>query len=222
MAIRFNYDENIKELEAMHHSTLTRLSQDNEELIRKSAEFRSELERSFFERQTELNSETQRERTALTEEYANKVAYLAIREADVQETLSKIDNRNNTHARRHIRESMLNDVKVRIENFGVSRGTEKKRTAILAILSVLIFILSILVIWHFSELQILHQKRAFIEARSEQAAILPITWDIYYFWLRLSVLSALLIATVIFLVRWMTGWAARHADTEFHLQQFYL
>lgn len=216
------YAENLKELEAMHHSTLTRLSQVNEEMIGKSAEFRSQLEISFFEKQTELTAQNQRDRIALAEEYAEKVAALATREADVQDTLSKIDNRNNTHARRHIRESMLNDVKTRIENFGVSQNTEKKRKAILWVLSVLIFILTFMVLWHFSELHLLNQKKAFIEASSEAAAKAPITWDIYYLWFRLSVLSALLIGTVIFLVRWMAGWAGRHADTEFYLQQFYL
>lgn len=231
--ISVNYPEYFGELQAMHHSTLTRLAQLNEELISKSADFRERLENEFTDRKIKIEDQYDERRRELEKSFDDKVDALSTREHAIQETLKKIDDRNNTHARREIRDSMLADVKARIQNFGVSKATSSKRFSLWVIFALLISVLCALLFYQFTEVTAYHAKMVSINADTIEgqtkasANFVPNDatrndWFLYYLWVRISILSALLIATIVYIIRWVNHWAARHADTEFELQRFYL
>ena len=66
----------------------------------------------------------------MDEGHEQRLSYLEKLKAELDQRASLLDDRDNTHVRREIRDNMLNDVKSRIENFGVSEATGKKRTPV--------------------------------------------------------------------------------------------
>jgi hypothetical protein len=198
--------EEQNQLAAIHESTLERLEQLNEDLIRQSSEFRKNLELKFTEKQSKLEEGNNQQRLLLEEEFKSKTANLFEKEKQLQDKLDSIDDRDNTHVRREIRDKMLEDVKNRINNFGVSATTEKKRRPVYYGMLLLISILAILLVYSGYE-----AKFAQIDSIS-----------IYWLWGRFTLYSLGLVGTVLYYIKWENKWAEQHSNSEFQLQQFYI
>lgn len=237
-----------EELRAVHGATLTRLELLNEELIRGSTAFRNDLERQAAEAAQKLDEEAKRQRAELEAEFASRSQKLGSREQALETKLKEIDDRDNTIVRRDIRAGMLKEVKERVQAFGVSEQTSKKRGAVRLALALLCVVLSVFMGATYFELRELGnykqevRKLARLEEQTtkftstEEAAgraadlkrgleVLSATSDPaekYWLWSRLSLSALGLLASLLFLVRWENRWADQHASAEFNLQQFYL
>lgn len=202
------------QLLSIHSSTLERLEKLNEDLVRQSAEFRETLEKDFNEKSKELEERTKEKTDNLDEEHKKRTEAIHKKEEALSKKLKSIDDRDNTHVRREIRDRMLSDVKNRIEQFGVSSGTERKRLPVfLGMLSMVVAIVAMLV-YSLSELQDL------LNLTIPEKTLGPST--VYWLWGKITFLSIGLLGTILYYIKWQNRWAEQHANSEFQLQQFYI
>ncbi len=227
------------QLEALHGATLERLEALNEDLIRQSTGFRENLERKFDEKVEKLEADLSAKENALETEFSKEHEQLSQREAALDGKLKEIDNRNNTHVRREIRDRMLDDVKSRIENFGVSRATESKRRPVAVGMFFLIFCLLGLMAFTGYEISIAEKYSmevfqsisemgaAAVKNNNNISALIekaPTTDQakVYWLWGRFALFSFALLGSILYYIKWQNQWAEQHSNSEFHLQQFYI
>lgn len=196
-----------RDILAIHTSTLQRLQELSEELFRDGLAFREQVENKFTLKVQSVESEYIARKATLDDEHKNRLDQIARREKDIEDKLKLIDDRSNTHVRRQIRENMLNDVKARIQQFGVSKTTADKRTPVA--IGIAVLVISIIGLLSFTGYEITLTK-------SDN------TIPYYFLWTRATLLSFGLLGTILYYVKWQNSWASKHADSEFSLQQFYL
>jgi len=201
--------EEQNQLLAIHNSTLERLELLNEHLIEKSSDFREKLETQFNEKSNAFENELENRKSQLEKLHKQKITVIEEREQDLSIKLKEIDNRDNTHARREIRNGMLDDVKARIKNFGVSESTAKKRVPVLIGIIFLAIFLIILLLFTEYEISLLEKSQ---ESSNK----------IYWLWTRFGLFCFTLLGTIFFYIKWQKSWADYHSNSEFQLQQFYL
>jgi hypothetical protein len=231
-------------MQALHQSMLERLEQLNTKLAEATLSTHARLEERFAERVAESDRAFNERVALLDTEFSSKQENLDRKNAALDERAKSLDDRNNTHARREIRDRMLDDVKKRIGDFGVSKATERKRLPVFRAILALILAFSVLLGWTGWEIR---NADAALTTKATSAASLqslgrsnvPISPDeidklvrasaapvdntlLIWLWVRFGLLSAGLIATLIFYIRWRNAWADHHANSEFQLQQFYL
>ena len=213
------------DLDTLHNSILERLEQTSTSVIEKTSEFSVKVQGDLAEGRKLNDATLQIAKAALDEEHGQKLAALVIREVAFENKLSEIDNRDNTHARREIRNGMFADVKNRIETFGVSNSTQNKRkpvrVAMLALMGVL-FLLFVLLLSEEAQRHASIIERASLPTPQVSAAITQDQTEKYWLWMRLVLTSLGLTATILYFIRWENSWAEKHANAEFQLQQFYL
>ncbi len=218
--------DRILAMRATQEETFARLQRLHEDAIQSTAAFREQLVREFAEKSTELEGALAKRKESLEQEATKAAGLLADREAALEERRKTLDDRDNTHVRRKIRDEILADVKQRIQAFGVSTATESKRKAVVlaVVLLTVLLVLGIYITW--SELQSLNDIRgralAALAANSSAAGLPNDTIERVWLWSRLLVLGAALIATAVYYVKWQNSWAQQHAQLEFALQQFHI
>ncbi|GAB6908674.1 conserved hypothetical protein [Desulfosarcina cetonica] len=214
--------EEQKELLSIHESVLSRLEKLNEELVSKSANFRDRIENKYETKIVEYEALIKEKEINLNKEYSEKENLLTIREKEIADKLKAVDDRNNTHVRREIRNRMLDDVNNRIKNFGVSRATENKRIPVRFGILVMILLTLILLIYTGYEISTSETRYAsdVVAKQNEFASFDKI--KIYWLWGRFIVFSFVLLGTVLYYIKWENKWAEHHESTEFQLQQFYI
>lgn len=230
------------QLLAMHQSTLERLELLNEDLVRQSAEFRQKLEEQFAARSEEVEKKYLAKVVELDAASKARSADLEVERRALEDRLRLIDDRDNTHARREIRDRMLEDVKQRVSQFGVSAATEQKRHPVLLGIAALALIFLALLGWtayeiaamdrqYFSMLEAIRNISAWGAEKINGAGLSPETvaklsasdvdrTHLYWLWLRFTLFSLGLVATVLYYVRWQNKWAEQHSVNEFQLRQF--
>jgi hypothetical protein len=250
-----NLPSEYEALLSQHNSMLSKLEQLNSDLLVKSQEKSQELEHSYQDKLRTLEDKHTAKSDALEQQYADRKAslddeYSALvvdvdqRNIELDERASQLDNRDNTHVRREIRDKMLDDVKSRIDNFGVSEATGGKRTPVLVGMIFLISIFGLLLAYTIWEAGSVHKETMFqLEAIRNVSAlgteeiskleIKPETWAkvsatevdrsaLYWLWMRMAIFSFGLIGSILYYIKWQNRWAENHSDSEFQLQQFYI
>lgn len=238
-----------KQLEALHQSTLDRLEQLAEDIIRRTTETQSRLDEEYADKKRKVEEELAQKRAALEEEYAAEQARLIVREDALNAKLQEIDNRGNTHARREIRNRMLDDVKARIEKFGVSEATARKRIPVFRGIMALLGTLCLVIVFTMFEIETFHRRassysvavdrvpsvvKEVAKAGSDSSSTAPAPpaavaqdqksdrTELYLLWVRLTILTLGLVGTALYYIRWQNRWAEQHSSSEFQLQQFYI
>jgi hypothetical protein len=209
---------------ATHESTLLNLQRLTQTLVEETHAYRIRLDEAADERRLQLEKGHADKTKALEDEIASQRAEVGAREKLLAEEKSKLDDRDNTHARRDTRERILNDVQRRISQFGVSAATERKRTPValgMMALGVVFALLLVSSLWELTQLASV--------ARTAGPGVAPTAPTSEWFqspsvwlWLRAFIASFGLVATLLYYVKWQNAWAAHHADREFNLQQFHL
>lgn len=232
------------QLLAIHQSTLERLERLNEDLVRQSAEFRERLEETFEEKIRKNDDDVLKKKDVLEAEHKSRVSSLEAREQALDEKLKIIDDRDNTHVRREIRDKMLDDVKDRIKQFGVSPATAQKRRPVFIGITLLVFTFFCLMGYtayeidlfsrsDFSALEAIRNIASSGLDKTKVMALVPNLMDkvsapsadkthIYLLWLRFTALSLGLLGTILYYIKWQNKWAEQHSNSEFQLQQFYI
>ena len=232
------------QLLAIHHSTLDRLEKLNEDLIRQDTEFRKSLEEKFEEKVAQVEAEYVEKKQRLENDGRKLAAQIEAKEQALDEKLKIIDDRDNTHVRREIRHRMLNDVRQRIDQFGVSSATADKRRPVFVGILLLLTVFILLLGWtgyelsamdsqYFSMVEAIRSISAWEPEKIKQfglnadtvAKVSAIDVDrIHLFWLwgRFALFSFGLVGTILYYIRWQNRWAEQHIVSEFQLQQFYI
>ncbi|ACH37451.1 hypothetical protein Gbem_0422 [Citrifermentans bemidjiense Bem] len=193
---------------AIHESTLERLELLNEDLVRQSSAFRENLEVQYADKVTKLEEANLQQKAILEEDYKEKSVSLKEKEKLLEEKIKTIDDRDNTHVRREIRDRMLEDVKTRISNFGVSSNTERKRKPVFFGMLTLVVILLTLLLYSGLE--------------AKMAITGTDKLPMYWLWGRFTLYSLGLVGTILYYIKWENKWAEQHSSSEFQLQQFYI
>lgn len=232
------------QLLAIHQSTLERLERLNEDLIRQSSEFRKGLEEKFEEKVKQAEAEYTEKKQRLEIDGEAFSAQVEAKERALDEKLQVIDDRNNTHVRREIRNRMLDDVKQRINQFGVSKITaDKRRPVLVGILALLTTFVGLLG-WtgyeiaamdsqYFSMLEAIRNISAWGPEKIKAAGLGADTiakvsatdvdrTHLFWLWGRFTLFSFGLIGTILYYIKWQNRWAEQHIGSEFQLQQFYI
>lgn len=183
--------EEQNQLLSIHEGTLERLERLNEDLIRQSSQFRQNLEKRFEEKSAEPEQQTNKKKEKLDQEQEKRNEALEKREKALEDKLRSIDDRDNTHVRREIRDRMLEDVKVRIEQFGVSKSTEGKRNPVLIGIFFMIFVISAMLAYTVHEISQLSWMVV-----SKDNGSMP---SVYWLWSKFTFLSIGLLGTIIVL-----------------------
>jgi hypothetical protein len=232
------------QLLAIHQSTLERLERLNEDLIRQSSEFRKGLEEKFEEKVEQAEAEYTEKKLRLEIDGQAFSAQVEAKERALDEKLKVIDDRDNTHVRREIRDRMLDDVKQRINQFGVSKITaDKRRPVFVGILGLLTAFFALLG-WtgyeiasmdsqYFSMLETIRNISAWGPEKIKATGLGADTiakvsatdvdrTHLFWLWGRFTLFSFGLIGTILYYIKWQNRWAEQHIISEFQLQQFYI
>lgn len=245
-----------KEYEALvshHSSTMSKLEDLSENLLSKHHDKLQELDRNYQEKSRsldldyqkkidELNINVSKEREKLYSGIVAEKEALKNKLSELDARSSKLDDRDNTHVRREIRDKMLEDVKNRVSNFGVSRETNKKRSPVYNGILLLITIFLGLLFFSVIELKSIHAENAIkldifnkkllndkdnneklnltIESKNINSVIDMDNSILYWMWVKITLTTIGLIGTILFYIKWQNRWAEYHATTEFQLQQF--
>jgi hypothetical protein len=191
---------------AIQQSTIERLEALSEDLIKKNAEFRLKLELDYNEKIKTLEQEFKSKDSSLDNEHKSRLGEISEQHKELVEKIKYVDDRENKHARRATRDKMLEDVKSRIKDFGVSKATSNKRVPLL--IGLIVLFLSFICLFLFTSNEIMN-----ISANQPSN---------YIFWLKLSLYSFGAMGTLLYYIRWQNKWAEQHANSEFQLQQFYI
>ena len=212
------------QLAALHESMLTRLEQLGEDLIRKTSETRNALEEEFHAKRLAAENEIAQIKSALLEATEIERSALKNEKEKVEQLQKSIDDRGNTHARRELRNRMLEDVKERIQSFGISERTADKRKPILMALLLTILLLAGLLIISVYELdRVIDLTYPSHTQPKDAGPTITVTSEMLYLsWFRVIAGTIALFFTMIYFVRWQNKWAEQHTTAEFQLQQFYI
>jgi hypothetical protein len=215
------------ELTALHESTLIRLEGVAERVIEETAAAYAQLEQQYLSKRERLEEQFLLDKAKLDTEHAARTAAFEAKEAALSARQASIDDRDNTHARRATRNAMLEDVKERILNFGLSPNTTAKRWNVVRGFLALFAVLFIMLVWSLFEAGQLHQLR--IETLAAKANTTTIAaaaaWDktdLYVVWARISILTLGLLFSILYYIKWQNRWSEQHTTAEFQLQQFYV
>ena len=197
---------------AIHESTLNRLESLNETLIEGSEEFRRKIEQEAFDLKQQLREDFQKRKDRLDQQAEKRQKELAEEQEELQARIKEIDDRDNTHVRRGLREQILTEIKNRSEHFSLTSGTNRLRLPIhiACIVSVAALIIALIL-----------YTEAFVRGvglygeKSDLTAVLLVA-------IKQAGLSIATIALVTFYIKWMNSWFTKHADAEFKLKQFQL
>lgn len=240
---------------AHHSNTLNKLEQVNTTLLVDSQKIISQLEIDYSKKKDDLEKQFNITKNILEEEFKTKKNTLESEcenkrkevhelEEEINKREAALDDRDNTHVRREIRNKMLDDVNARINNFGVSDSTKRKRRPVFIGIISLCVIFSILLGLSIYESYSIHKENMLaldnirnVSANGikekEAGTITPETWakvstiepdqkTLYWCWLRISLYSFGLLGTVLYYIKWENKWADYHSTSEFQLQQFYI
>lgn len=212
------------QLDALHQSTLDRLEQLAEDVIRRTTDTHLRLEEDYFAKKLAVEQDGEKVKSDLIALHEAAMGKLLAQEQELAQRQTDIDDRDNTHVRREMRNGMLDDVRQRIQDFGVSKKTEDKRQPVSLTLLALLCLLMVLVAYTLWEIQSfygqIHSTNG-IKTVDGTDVVRDLS-GLYFMWTRLSILSAGFFFTALYYVRWHNRWAEQHSLAEFQLQQFYI
>ena len=115
------------DLVAIHNTTLERLEKLGEDLIRQTSDYKVELDRKATEKSEQLDSSFDDRKSKLEAEIEAERKRLNERSEALDARQKQIDDRDNTHVRRELRMSILEEVKARSAKFNLTKGTQRLR-----------------------------------------------------------------------------------------------
>ncbi len=211
---QLNIEEQQSKLVGFQNATLKRLEELNEDIILKSHEHKNNLEIEYAAKIeshiTESDNKYVKKHDELKAEIVEREVALSHREANLINEKQKIDDSNNTHARRSIRREMLAEIAKRQEQFSLTKGTNHLRWPITFVMIILIGITGFLTIYSAIDLNAIIQKDTL-----DMSKLIIAT-------LKQFIYSISTIGSIVFMIRWMNRWFESHSQAEFSLKKFEL
>jgi len=194
--------------EALHNSSIERLELLNEELIKSTHEYRLKLDDDHQIRLKDLEDEFENRKKELHEKIEEQESKITVREKSLDEERKKLDDSNNTHARREIRRDILKEIKARQDKFSLTEGTNKLRKpialAMIGLIAIFVFLGSVSALEFYDILRSSDMSKILIASVKQ------------------FIYTGGAVASVVFLIRWMNRWFELHSQSEFYMKQFEL
>lgn len=229
---------------AIQESTLNRLQRQTEQLFEQTIDYRRQIDESVREKEAALEASTQRKLDASEAQLEEQRAALRKEKEDLDTRRKAIDDSDNTHARRQIRDRMLADVSERVQHFGMSEATLAARGPVARGMLVLLSFLFAAFLWTAAELSLSRvQPSSGLSGVSAPAAIASgsgasqqtntglrpapqltqaSSAERIALWIRLTLISVGFAASMVYYIRWQNNWATQFAATEQSLKQFHI
>lgn len=236
----------------LQEAIFSRLELQLEKVFEQTIELRGKLEEQIHAKEALLEKAFTDKQDEASRELRHQIEAIASREAELEERRKSIDESDNTFARRQIRDRMLSDVSARVQDFGLSHATiNARRPVALGMYSLVMFLFTLL-LWTGYEIISLHPNNSdyLLKAVATQAVEQPVAVastpmravsvelppsdsstnevvgesgvERMLLWLRFSLLSLGLAASILYYIRWQNQWANSFATTEQSLQQFHI
>lgn len=231
------------ELVAIHSSILEKLEHTNTDLVEQTTGLQRQLRKDAETLIADEKEKVEKWRGEVETELANKQSSLNEFKRQLDERQQQIDDRSNTHARRDARDKLLDEVKNRVEKFGISEATSVKRQPVAKGMLLLIGIFLSLAFFtgleifqahseHSNAVSALGTASLLAERSTDKDVALRLAAklseintqqpDMIWLWLRLSLTVLGLVGSVVYYIRWQDRWANQHAAAEWQLRQFQL
>ncbi|MGF1826890.1 hypothetical protein [Vibrio splendidus] len=214
-----NINESSLQIASAHHEVLTRLEGMSAELIEKQVKQVQELERDKQKFLDERAEDFAEKVNSQDEVFSKKVADLdeqyRRRNQELDERQQKIDDADNTSTRRKTTTRTLDEAQIKARGFSfsenVNRNSKKASQFAMALVIVGAFglLLSLYEFWSIS-----------FVANTSQEALTPSDQLTYFLYFRILASSALLVSSIVYLIRWYNSWADRIAQQELDNQMF--
>ncbi|CAO3440154.1 hypothetical protein [Azospirillum endophyticum] len=205
----FNDPKVLQDAISSHHSIIAKLENALLSITEDLSKKQLELQEHLAEEKKKLEVEYHEKKEHLDSQNKDQLEQLNALKDELENRKKDLDDRDNTHARRQIRNDLKNRIKDHSENFQLTRGTKNLRTPIH-----LSAIASLLVIG------VLLYKYGSIAASSTNSALG--TLDITIMIIKPLGLTVAFLGLLTWYLRWMNRWFERHAEAEFQLKQFEL
>ncbi len=194
----------LNEFYRVREQGVVRLEELSNKLIIQNEEYRRNLDQELLRKQRELEEKQNQMVAAIENE--RKVLYDATekREKELDERVKQLDDRDNRHSRRQIRNDIKEELNRRSERFNLTLSTRMKRYPIHLLFIGLIFTLLILTVLSYSKLTTIQTIAG---------------WQNIFNFIRFPLLAISCVVTIIFYIRWNDHWAQMHADEEFRLKR---
>jgi len=194
--------------EALHNSSIERLEILNEELIKSTHDYRLNLDDDHQRRIKDLEDEFENRKKELHKKIEEQESEITAREKSLEEERKKLDDSNNTHARREIRRDILREIKARQDKFSLTEGTNKLRkpiaVAMIGLIAIFVFLGSVSALEFYDILRSSDMSKILIASVKQ------------------FIYTGGAVASVVFLIRWMNRWFELHSQSEFYMKQFEL
>jgi len=202
-AIKGSLNEDQHELLAIHQETLSRLENLSEDLIKKSHEFRQQIESEYVKRKEELENSS-------LKELNEKLLEVQKQKEQLSSKIKDIDDRNNTHVRRQLRQNILEEIQNRSNEFKLTKGTNHLRTPV-HFVCILVSIIFGTAAWFYGKEVLLYMNYD----KFNLSVFIVMTIKQFAF----TVVSG---GTAIFYIKWLNRWFELHSNAEFNIKQFQL
>ncbi|BDU37150.1 hypothetical protein [Vibrio nigripulchritudo] len=214
----FNYESML----SLHHEVLSKLENHTANLIDKQVERNTKIEKEreeFIAAQTE---EFDNKAETLESSYRAKLEQLETeynnRKLELDERQKLIEDSDNTTARRKTTTSMLDEVKEKAKNFNFSQSVQRYSNGTFIFAAFLMIIAIWNTISSISEIrQLLHITTPTETPTEIGGGVSTYMWFLYT---RIFLGSALLVSSLIYIIKWFNTWANRLAQQELENQQF--
>lgn len=236
---------------ALQESSFSRLQLQLEKVFEQTINLRGQLDEQVRSKEVALEEDFKQKQLDAAQLIQDQAEELQERERELDERRKLLDESDNTFARRQIRDRMLSDVSARVHNFGLSSTTVKARHPVAVGMAILCTFLFALLTWTSYELFVERQKTwhpaeianlstgaatvgataPFSPSTTLQATVAanssPMVSDSsgterLLLWIRFSLVSVGLAASILYYIRWQNHWANTFASTEQSLQQFHI
>lgn len=216
-----NISESSLQVASAHHEVLTRLEGMSAELLEKQVRQVQELERDKQKFLDDRAEDFAEKVNSQDEVFSKKVAELDEqynkRNKELDERQQKIDDADNTSTRRKTTARTLDEAQTKARGFNFSENVNRnsKRASQFAMALVTIgaigLLLSLYEFWSMSH-----------TANTAQEALTPTPSDqlTYFLYFRILASSALVVSSIVYLIRWYNSWADRIAQQELDNQMF--
>lgn len=216
-----------------HHQVLSGLEGLNADLISKQHEFIQKLEEGKQQYINDKTDEYDAKLHELNEIHTNRVNELELQHAKRSEELDErqklIDDADNTTARRKTTTKTLEDAQKLANRFSFSQNVSARTTVSSLFAILLVFIGGLSALYSVYEMNNLQREFAsYLMGNSELGLSKELSPEIislykqqtYFLYVRLFFSSALLVSSIVYLIRWYNSWAGRIAQQELENQNF--
>lgn len=181
---------------------LLRLEALTQKMLEDNQTYRAQVDLELHAERKRLAAETEERKRALDAEYKAKQQELQEREAELEKRKQELDDHDNTHARRKLRNDLKQSLKERNTCFALTTATARKRWSI-----------------HFLFTALIVATGIALALAVQNAATAAHGTDQWFAIARLAVSMAGFVAATIFYIRWQDRWSQAHADEEFRLKR---